>query len=398
MIQIAYLVSDYEAPSHTFVRREVAALRCLGTDIIAYSIRPCRETASEATSVLGRSYHFYVVTLVMAIGLHPLRGLSTWLLAARHRPPGWRAMLWSQFHFIEALVLARVMAKDNIDRLHVHFANSGAIVGMLAANYLQMPWSMTLHGISETDHPAGMLLAEKIERADFVACASYFMQAQAMRVVQPTQWPKLHIVRCGIDYDLLDSIPRLARKSSVTQLICVGRFSSEKGHAGLLGAIDCMRTRGVDCRLSLVGDGPSRAEIENCIERLKLADRVTLLGFLREDEALAAIAASDILVLPSLMEGLPVVLIEALALNKPVIASRVAGIPELVEEGGSGLLFSPSDWSALEDALCHLVQDRSIWKGMGQTGRKRVEEEFGLARNALRMQQLFVGEGLRESI
>ncbi|MFN9498131.1 MAG: glycosyltransferase family 4 protein [Erythrobacteraceae bacterium] len=388
MTRVAYLVSDYDAPSHTFVRREVAALRALGTDVCAFSIIKSGNSDSEAISVLGRPFLAYFSSLISALIVSPLRFVSTWNLARRHRPPGLRALLWAQFHFVEAIMLAKLLSQAATTNLHVHFANSGATVGMLAANYLRLPWSMTLHGISETDYPAGLLLPEKISKASFVACASYFMQAQAMRHVSSEQWHKFRIIRCGVDYRRLEQIFASSNGSGVPKLICVGRLSPEKGHLGLLEVMRRLREKGIDFTLNLVGDGPSRSVIEALVDSLDLRDRVFFEGFLKEDDTLLTIAASDILVLPSLMEGLPVVLIEALALGKPVVASRVAGIPELIEHGKSGLLFTPSDLVALEDVIAELLKRRDDWCGMGRLGRLRVQHEFDITAIASSMQSL----------
>lgn len=388
MTRVAYLVSDYDAPSHTFVRREVAALRALGTEVFAYGIQANSEPGGEATSVLGRPFLTYLLAAISAFTVKPVRFCSTWNLAWRHRPPGLRALLWAQFHFVEAIMLASLLSRAGVAHLHVHFANSGATVGMMAAHYLQMPWSLTLHGISETDYPAGLLLSQKISHATFVACASYFMQAQAMRLVPSEQWHKFHIVRCGIDRRRLEQINANASGFDIPKLICVGRLSPEKGHFGLLEVVQRLRARGIDCTVTLVGDGPSRLLIERMTERLSLGDRVFFAGFLTEDDTLLAIADSDILVLPSFMEGLPVVLIEALALGKPVVASRVAGIPELVEHGESGLLVTPSDLSDLEGAIAHLLLKRNDWSTMGALGQLRVQHEFEITTTASRMQSL----------
>ena len=392
MTRVAYLVSDYDAPSHTFVRREVAALRALGTDVCAFSIIKSGNSDSEAISVLGRPFLAYFSSLISALIVSPLRFVSTWNLARRHRPPGLRALLWAQFHFVEAIMLAKLLSHAATMHLHVHFANSGATVGMLAAHYLRMTWSLTLHGISETDYPAGLLLPEKISRAKFVACASYFMQAQAMRQVSEEQWYKFRLVRCGVDCRRLAQIRASSNGSDIPKLICVGRLSPEKGHLGLLEVIQRLRVKGIDCCVTLVGDGPSRLEIEARTERLGLRDRVFFSGFLSEGETLAAIADSDILVLPSFMEGPPVVLIEALALGKPVVASRVAGIPELVEHGKIGLLFTPSDTAALEDAITQILNDRDAWIEMGRAGRARVKDEFESSRIARKLQRFFMDE------
>lgn len=381
MNRIAYLVSDYLAPSHTFVRREIAALRSLGLEIIPFSVQPVECEIEEVQNLLGRSVLEYPAALLWAFFTRSPQFISSWLLALRHRPLGARGLLWSQFHFVEAMVLARLLASAKCTRLHNHFANSGATVGMIAAHFNKIPWSVTLHGISETDFPAGMLLPEKLERAEFVACASYFMRAQAMRMVATSHWPKMHIIRCGIS---LSSLPpaktthgRLEQRNNVN-LLCVGRLSPEKGYFGLLDTLSHLAADGMDFSLTIVGDGPSADDIHAKVAALALADRVRFTGALPEAETLKEISDCDIFVLPSLMEGLPVVLIEALAMNKAVIASEVAGIPELIEHGISGLLFTPSDWKDLEYQLRRLLSDSNFRDTLGQEGKAIVESEFDI--------------------
>lgn len=389
MINVAYLVSDYSAPSHTFVRREVRALRALGTSVTAFDIRTSGNSENEAISVLGRPLLAYLSALISALIGNPRKFFTTWVLAQRHRPPGSRAFLWAQFHFVEAIMLAGLLSRAGTTHLHVHFANSGATVGMLAANYLELPWSLTLHGISELDYPAGLLLPDKISHATFVACASYFIQAQAMRLVTPDQWHKFRIVRCGVDCHNLKQIHKKFNSSTIPKLICVGRLSPEKGHLGLLEVMHELRNKGLDFSLTLIGDGPSRFLIEALVDELGLRDRVFFSGFLKEEDTLSAISESDILILPSFMEGLPVVLIEALALGKPVVSSRVAGIPELVEDGKSGILFTPSNSQDLERAILGILKDGDAWARMGHIGRARVEQEFNVSRIGKRLQALF---------
>src|SRR6185436_1584382 len=156
---------------------------------------------------------------------------STLLRALRHRVPGVRALVWSAFHFVESIDLANEIERRGVDHLHNHFANSGANVGLLAAHYLRLRWSLTLHGTSEFDYPAGMLLAEKIETARFVACVTHFGRAQAMRIVDPKHWHKFVIVRAGIDPPALpprrSEPPRAAGKRPL--IVCVARLSPEKG-------------------------------------------------------------------------------------------------------------------------------------------------------------------------
>ncbi len=390
MIPIAYLVSEYDAPSHTFVRREVAALRAQGLEIVPFSVRHGETGPGEAVTLLGRSPFAYLAALGRALLTRPRRTAAVWWLAQRHRPPGWRALLWAQFHFVEAVLLASMLEASGARRLHVHFANSGATVGMLAAELARLPWSLTLHGISETDYPAGLLLAAKIERASFVACASYFMRAQAMRLVDAGHWAKMSVVRCGIDLAALPKPPPSAT-GPAARIVCVGRLSPEKGYDGLLGALAATAAAGAEFEVEVIGGGPLLEPLRARAAALGLGGRVRFGGAMGETDTLARIAAADFLVLPSLMEGLPVVLMEAMALGKPVVASRVAGIPELVEDGLSGFMFAPSDWEELAAQLARMMAARGDWAAMGRHGRQRVEAAFCADGAAAQMARLFAG-------
>ncbi len=399
MTRIAYLASQYPAPSHTFIRREIAALRQAGLDIATFSIRPAgaqpacemeRAARDETQAVLGRSPFAYLAALGAAMVSRPLRTADTFRLARRHRAPGLRALVWAVFHFVEAVLLARLLRRAGATRLHSHFANSGATVGLLAANLLDMPWSLTLHGVSETDYPAGLLLAEKVARAEFVACASWFMRAQAMRVAAPRDWRKLQIVRCGVDIAAMPAVQ--ARADGPVKFVCAGRLSREKGHRGLFEAFMAMRKQVPDARLDLVGDGPLRAELGALASELGIDEAVRFHGPLSEAGTLAVIASADILVLPSFMEGLPLVIMEAMALGKPVISSGVAGIPELVRDTVNGLLVPPSHWHALAEAMVALASDRDICDRLGAVGRAAVMEEFTIDRAVRPLIALFSHE------
>ena len=386
MTKVAYLVSAYPAPSHTFIRREIAALREKGCEIATFSVRKTdpasdgpldRAERSITTAILASSATAFARALLAEAAGSPRKSFRTFALAQRHRVPGLRAAVWALFHFAEAIVLARLLRTGGHDRVHCHFANSGATVGMLAASHLGLPWSMTLHGISETDYPAGALLADKVRRASFVACASWFMRAQAMRIVDPVHWDKLRIVRCAIDPDALPGTSQATADGPVS-IICVGRLSSEKGHAGLLRSLSAVLDDGHRVRLCIVGDGPLLASLRAQSAQLDLDEFVTFAGRLDEQATLMAIAASDCLVLPSLMEGLPVVLMEAMALGKPVLASWVAGVPELVEPGQNGLMFAPGDWGSLTEKLTLLVADPALRMRLGAAAKQRIHPEFSV--------------------
>ena len=377
---VAYVVSQYPAASHTFIRREIEALRFGGVDIQTFSVR--HPMASELHSPPDRvefdnTYYLLptkpkdlLAAHVVALAIRPISYVRVLLLALRHRVPGLRALIWAVFHFAEAIQLSRELERRKVRRIHNHFANSGATVGMLAAQFLQLPWSLTLHGISETDYPAGLLLGAKIEAASFVACASEFGRAQAMRVSLPEHWDKIMIVRCALNFADLPKRPININKRM--RLICVARLSAEKGHLGLLNAFANVRARNLDAELVLVGDGPESMRIQEAIQTLNLQDVVHLTGVLAENETLEQIAHADILVLASFMEGLPVVLMEALALGVPVVATRVAGIPELVVHEKDGLLFSPANWDELAENLSRLLSDSALRNRLADAGRSMV--------------------------
>jgi glycosyltransferase involved in cell wall biosynthesis len=382
---IGYLVSEYPTKSHTFIRREIEALRMYGLLVQVFSIRrPMPESGQSLSYRAAFEETCYVLptsvaTVASAHGRallrRPISYFRVLLLALRHRVPGLRAMIWALFHFAEAILLAHELERRQVRHLHNHFANSGANVGLLASRFLELPWSLTLHGLSETDYPGGPLLGSKIEAARFVVCVSYFMRAQAMRAVSPEHWHKIIVVRCALN---LADIPQPARSRSVqsVRMICVSRLSPEKGHGGLLAAFATVRALHVNAVLAIVGDGSELPRVREGIRVHRLGDHVALLGALSEEETLLQIAQSDILVLASFMEGLPIVLIEAMALGLPVIAPRLAGIPELVTDGQHGLLFCPSDWDDLAEKMTRLSTDPGLRANLGQAGRAKIEAEF----------------------
>jgi colanic acid/amylovoran biosynthesis glycosyltransferase len=388
-MRIAYLVSQYPAASHTFIRREILGLRARGVRIDTFSVR--RPTGVEKLAdvdqqetratwyVLPAQLERLAKSHARALLGRPLAYSRTLRRALRHRVPGVRALLWSVFHFVESIDLARELESRGVEHLHNHFANAGANVGYLAAHFLDLGWSLTLHGTSEFDYPAGQLLAEKIQAARFVACVTHFGRAQAMRIVHPEHWRKFVIVRAGIDPPSVAPVPRSAGARPI--LMCVARLSPEKGHAGLIEAFSRLVAEGVDADLELLGEGPDRARIEQQIQSLGLSERVRLHGQVPEDQVLVAMTRATILVASSFMEGLPVVLMEALALGVPVVAPCVAGIPELVEHGVSGLTFPPGDWERLAQLLRELLADPALRERLAQAGRRRVEAEFLVERS-----------------
>ncbi|MBT3378287.1 MAG: glycosyltransferase [Lentisphaerae bacterium] len=386
-MEVAYLVSEYPARSHTFIRREIAQLRQRGAKIHIFSVRSTpaeglltdidRAAFDETWKVLPVNPFRLVGDHLAAFVSAPGKYLRTLSQAWRHRLPGIREGLWSLFYFAEAIRLARELERRQLKHLHVHFANAGATVGFLAAGFAGLSWSMNLHGACDFEFPAGPLLGEKLRSVTFSNCSSHFVRAQALRTIPPEHWDKLFVSRCGIELETMPNpVARQDDGSRLLRVISVGRLSSEKGQLGLIKAFALARGRGMEAELVLVGDGPDRGLVESEIAAHHLQDCCHLRGSLAEQDCLAEIAQGDIFALPSLMEGVPLVLMEAMVLNVPVIAPRIAGIPELVEDGVSGVLYDPADWEGLAQALADLAADIEKRKELTVAAQHKVLAEF----------------------
>jgi len=286
------------------------------------------------------------------------------------------------------------LAEREIDHLHSHFASQSCTVAMLAASLAQIPFSYTLHGPADLYEPYTWHLAEKTARAKFVACISHFARSQAMFFSDPRHWGKLHVIHCGVIPDRYDrpatspdSLP--ARDAPGTHLLFVGRLSPVKGLRVLLEAFAAARAHRPDLTLTLVGDGEDRVHLER--RAAPFGDAVRFAGFRSQEGVARALAAADALVLPSFAEGLPVVLMEALAAGKPVIGTQVAGVAELVETGVSGFIVPAGDADSLARAIRTLADDPERAQAMGAAGREKVRAEFDIRREAARIGSLFAG-------
>jgi glycosyltransferase involved in cell wall biosynthesis len=297
------------------------------------------------------------------------------------------------FYFAEAGILADEMRRRSIRHVHAHFANVASEVGMLAARLLDTQWSLSLHGLADFGNPTAARLTQKIGNASLVRCVSDFGRAQAMLHAAPQHWRKIHVVRCGIDVHRFSPQPpdRESQPAQCLRILTVGRLAPEKGHHLLLHAIQRARQAGLDCTCCIVGDGPMMHDLEDSIRRLGLDDRVRLAGAVGQEQIGLYYADADVLVLPSLAEGLPVVLMEAMASGLPIVASRVMGIPELVEDGVTGLLVPPGRVQPIADAIARLAQDGALRERMAEHGCERVRQLHDIRLTSRRLADLFAG-------
>ena len=395
---VAYLTGVYPKVSHTFILREVAALRRLGLDVLPCSVRrppPDEVRGPEAEAEMVRTFLLLDAARnpLRLTGAHlrllaraPGRWFAALRLAWKTRPAGLRAGLWQMFYFAEAGVLARHLQDRGAAHVHNHLGDSSGTVAMLSAAMLDIPFSFTAHGPDLFFEPVHWRLDEKTARARFVACISHFCRSQIMLFSDPAHWHKLAVVRCGVEPARYGQTPRTQFGQHV---LFVGRLAAVKGVPLLLEAFARLREPHGDARLTLVGDGPERATLEARAADLGLDEAVQFTGYRTQDEVAALLAGADMLVLPSFAEGLPVVLMEALASRIPVIATPVAGVSELVRDGETGLLVPPGDIDSLTAALDRLLGDPELCRRLGEAGRAVVLEQHDVAREAEKLLKLF---------
>ena len=377
---VAYLVAQYPKTSHSFIRREIAALERLGLEVRRYAVRridellvdPADVAESRITRVLLDAGAWTTLAHVAVLGFsRPGRWLAAVRQALRMGSRSERGRLYHLAYFGEACTLVRWMKREGVGHLHAHFGTNATAVALLARRLGGPPYSFTVHGPHDLTMSPLLSFEDKVREAGFVATISHHTRAQLMRFCDPRDWEKLHIVRCGLDSIYLQQPPVALPKEP--RLVCVARFDPEKGHLVLLDAAAKLAQEGLAFEIDLIGDGMLRPQIERAIAERGLRGRVVLSGWLSSEQVRDRLLASRIFVLPSFAEGLPVVLMEALAIGRPVITTYVAGIPELVVDGENGWLVPASSVEDLARAMrAALTAPEAELARMGARGRERV--------------------------
>jgi glycosyltransferase involved in cell wall biosynthesis len=396
-MRIAYLINQYPAISHSFIRREIIALEQLGLEILRISIRGWNQELADEQDQLERKRTRYVlrtnrVTLLFSavrmLLQRPIRFMRALATAWHMSRCSDRPLHVHLAYVVEACVIELWLRNANVKHLHAHFGTNSAEVAMLVHILGGPPWSFTAHGIETFDNPRLVGLSEKILSCVFAVAVSSYGRAQMYRSVPPQYWLKVHLVHCGLELGSLAPVD--ASGGLKDGFVCVGRFSPEKGHIILLDAARQLAEQSIPFKLTLAGDGELRPQLEAMIAQYKLQERVHITGWVSEAQVRAAILAARALILPSLAEGLPVVLMEAMALCRPVIASCLAGIPELVRDGKDGWLVPAGDVFSLVQAMraCLDASQDSLWC-MGNAGRQRVLENHDINTEALKLRDLY---------
>lgn len=395
-MKIAYLLSEYPTLGHTYFLREVRELRALGWEIQTISVRkpadqeyelsPAeREERSSTWYILGGSPLEFLQAHLATFVTRPARYLHGLLAAWRFGRFHLRLTALATAYFIEAIYAGHRLRRAGISHVHCAFATT---VALLLGRVFDVGLSMTIHGPADLVDPEGFRLAEKVRVSKFVSGISYFGKSQIMLYSSPEDWYKLEVTPLGIDS--AGWRPAVFREAPAPfDLISVGRLEKVKGYPVLLGALASLVAQARNVRLTLVGDGPDRSDLEKQASQLGIADRVTFTGWKTQEELRKLYQNSDLFVLSSLAEGIPVVLMEAMASGVPCVAPRIAGIPELLRDHKEGILVTPSQADELVTAIAELMERPSLRRQMAKLCRERIAEKYELRKNTLHLSEVF---------
>ena len=395
MLKLAYFVNQYPKVSHSFIRREILALERQGFEVLRIALWGWDDPLPDPADQRERDQTRYVLrhgalgllpSVLGAFVRSPVRFARALRLAILMSSDSERPLPYHLGYLAEACRIVPWLEAYGASHIHAHFGSNSAEVAMLSQVLGGPPFSFTVHGPGEFMQPVG--LEEKIHRSSFVVAISSYGRSQLYLRARYVDWPKVKLVHCGLERSFYDygtvPIPTAPR------LVCVGRLCQEKGQLLLVEAAARLAARDIPFELTLAGDGPMRPQIEALIRSYDLSQRVRITGWLSSTQVREAILAARALVLPSFAEGLPVVLMEAMALRRPVLTTYVAGIPELVRDGESGWLFPAGCVDrlarAMEDCLTRRPEELQV---MGEAAYRQVIAQHSVDAEAAKLAQLF---------
>lgn len=395
-MKVAYLTSCYPRASDTFIRQEVSELRAMGMEILPFSVDRPEESQlvddaireeHTATTFLKKGAAASLAACVACAVTWPVGFVRAAALAWRTRLPGFRGAARTTAYLIRACLLARHLRREKVFHIHNHIGENSASIAMLTCALGPFEFSQTIHGPGIFYHAETWSLGEKIARSRFTACISHYCIGQCQLFSDPSYWDRLKLVRCGVGRAFVEHSPEEAPESR--QFVCVGRLCPEKAQLLLVEAIGRLRDAGKDCCLKLIGDGDLRPNLEQRVAALGLTDRVELVGWADSATIRQCLTESRAMVLPSFAEGLPVVIMESLAMGRPVISTHVAAIPELVRPGENGWLVPAGDVDALVAAMQEALElPASTITQMGRAGRDSVMQQHDVHQEAEKLAEL----------
>lgn len=394
-MKIAYLLNTYPIPSTTFIRGEIEALEDLGLEIARLSVRRFdgalvdpgdqAEAASTRYLLSGNAFGL-VAALARELVSNPRRLIQTLPVLQKMRRRGQSGLVRNVAYLMQACYLRQETKRQGIAHVHSHFGTNPAAVALLSRLLGGPTYSFTAHGPDEFANAAYLSFDLKINNASFVVAISDYCKAVLTSLAESGDANKINVARCGLKLDDFEMTPV---PQGTRTLVCIGRLCKQKGQVHIPAVVSKLRTEFPDLKVILVGDGESRSEIEAEIRRHDVADHVILRGWGSNNEVRQLLRESRAMLLPSYAEGLPVAIMEAFALGRPVVSTTIAGIPELVD-ADCGWLVEPGNETQLADAMrAVLTAPVDELARMGAEGRRRVEQFHDRRRLARDLQRLF---------
>ena len=383
-MKIAYFTNTYPRATDTFIRLEVLGLRQRGFEVNTYSVRKSGDEHDIDDEVINEkkntSYILPVtakeiIYVLLKLVLKPVRLFKALVITFSTLRPGLKGFILQMAYFLEAMVLADRLQRDGIEHIHNHLGDNSGTVTLIASKLSNIPYSISIHGPHIFFDGMYWSLNEKTKHSKFIACIGYFCRSQMMLYTAPENWGKFEIIRCGVD---LEKYTLRTNEAYSGTILFVGRLSEEKGVNVLIDSLALLKSQHIKFKLTILGDGPSRENLEQQINRLQLNDSVELLGYVDQVTIREHLSMTDIFILPSFAEGIPVSLMEAMATGVPVITTHVGGISELVIDQQTGLLCYPSDPIGLANAIKTYISDASFKQEVISRSRMHVETAFNV--------------------
>jgi colanic acid/amylovoran biosynthesis glycosyltransferase len=396
-MKIAYLTNQYPHVRHTFIRREIVALEALGVEVLRFSVRDSGHDAVDPADIaekqktralLAEGKLALLGAFAASLLANPVRWLKALRAAVRFGRHAPRGLLKHLAYFAEACLLRKHLRECGAEHLHVHFATNPAVVALLCKILGGPDYSITIHGPEEWDRPEALSLTDKYENAAFVVAVSDFGRCQVYRWCALAHWAKVHVVRCGVDEAFLHAEPTPVPPTR--QLVLVAGLTEQKGHLLLVQALGQVARAGFQFDMIFVGDGHLRPNIEAAIKTEGLDGKVRILGWQSNAQVREHLKASRALIMPSFAENLPVAMMEALSLGRPVLGTYIAGVPELVENGVCGWLVPAGNVERIAQAVIHVLEaSTDALTELGKAGVERVRAMHDARKEAGKLKELF---------
>ena len=402
MKKVLYVTSRLPALTVTFIYKEILRLQGMGRQVSFVSMNTpdedeisadARELAADTDYLDSVGLGKKLMGCLAQSIRHPLRMLRAIGIVITARPmKGVRDYMRLIYHLVEAGYLAREYRNRGFEHIHCHLVNGPTSIGMFLGLMLNVPFSFTMHASMIWLDP--IAFSNKLKRCKFCASISEYNKRYVVSTYGEDLKSKIHIVHCGIDPEL-QPLPAVNRPTNELRLLGLGQLNPRKGFHILVDAIALLKDRLPELRCTIVGGGEQHDELEQAIQRHKLQEQVQLAGAVPHEQVRAYLESCDVFVLPCIVsedgwrDGIPVALMEAMFHQRPVISTDILGLPELIDNGTSGLLVPSRDTNALAAAIVTMAEDAEARRRLGVQGRLKVLSEFNNKTSVEALSELF---------